>query len=216
MADQIKRQPEHTVSVTNSSFEAAASSSSSTERHTASALVFPSFRRIDHIPDDATGHRHFVETILQSRPGTYSLTSAPVACPVVLICSHGARDERCGILGPLLHAEFTTQLNHAGLLDMSTSVASKDVSGLKERVEPGASVGMVSHIGGHKWAGNVIVYVPPKWPAWDKKLERQGSSELGGKGIWYGRVEPKHVEGIIKETILGGRVVEELCRGVVW
>jgi (2Fe-2S) ferredoxin len=32
--------------------------------------------------------------------------------------------------------------------------------------------------------------------------------------IWYGRVEPKHVEGIVKETIGGGRVIQELLRGI--
>ena len=33
------------------------------------------------------------------------------------------------------------------------------------------------------------------------------------KGIWYGRVEPKHVEGIVQETISKGRVVEDMFRG---
>ena len=68
-----------------------------------------------------------------------------------------------------------------------------------------ARVALVSHIGGHKFAGNVIVYVPPGWAA--------GGGELAGRGIWYGRVEPRHVEGIVKETVLGGRVIRELWRG---
>ncbi|KLJ06659.1 hypothetical protein EMPG_17845 [Blastomyces silverae] len=35
---------------------------------------------------------------------------------------------------------------------------------------------------------------------------------LAGKGIWYGRVEPRHVEGIVEETVLGGRVISEHFR----
>jgi len=66
-------------------------------------------------------------------------------------------------------------------------------------------VHQISHIGGHKFAGNVIVYIPPV-------LGNEGHP-LAGQGVWYGRVEPKHVEGIVSETIEGGRVIKELFRG---
>ncbi len=75
------------------------------------------------------------------------------------------------------------------------------------------NVGGISHVGGHKWAGNVIIYVPPKYELVDHDLPIV--SPLAGSGIWYGRVEPKHVDGIIKETILGGRIIQELFRGGV-
>jgi (2Fe-2S) ferredoxin len=71
-----------------------------------------------------------------------------------------------------------------------------------------ARVGLISHIGGHKFAGNVIVYLPPRL-----KTDDGEAHPLAGHGIWYGRVEPRHVEGIISETILKGRVIEELFRG---
>lgn len=51
-----------------------------------------------------------------------------------------------------------------------------------------------SHVGGHKFAGNVIVYGP------------QG-------GHWYGRVKPCHAEQIVETHILGGKVLKELWRG---
>ena len=38
-------------------------------------------------------------------------------------------------------------------------------------------------------------------------------SPLAGKGIWYGRVQPKHVEGIVEQTIGHGKVIRELFRG---
>lgn len=64
-------------------------------------------------------------------------------------------------------------------------------------------MGLTSHIGGHKYAGNVILYIPPSWT----------DNALAGMGIWYGRVEPGSVEGIVDETAKRGRVIEELFRG---
>jgi hypothetical protein len=37
--------------------------------------------------------------------------------------------------------------------------------------------------------------------------------EVSGEGIWLGRVEPRHVEAIIEEVILKGKVFKELYRG---
>jgi len=54
-----------------------------------------------------------------------------------------------------------------------------------------------SHIGGHKFAGNVIIY----WPS--------------GSSVWYGRVSPKEVTAVVDETVLGGRVIPELLRAGV-
>jgi (2Fe-2S) ferredoxin len=72
-----------------------------------------------------------------------------------------------------------------------------------ERKEVKADVGLISHIGGHKYAGNVIVYIPPS----------MSGNALSGMGIWYGRVEPAKVEGIIEETVFRGRIISELFRG---
>lgn len=120
---------------------------------------------------------------------------------VVLICGHGGRDERCGIMGPSLRTEFETALTREGF-DIDRS-ATRDTSTLRKT----ARVGLITHVGGHKWAGNVIIYIPPTFQ------EAAGPSPLAGRGIWYGRVEPRHVEGIVGETIRGGRVIAELFRG---
>lgn len=66
------------------------------------------------------------------------------------------------------------------------------------------NIGCISHVGGHAWAGNVIVYLP-----------ENTANALAGTGMFYGRVEPRHVQGIIRETVLGGRVIRELWRGGV-
>jgi len=137
---------------------------------------------------------------------------------LVLICGHGGRDMRCGLFGPVLREEFSTALKRAdfNLLTGPVEVAStssedtKLLSGKASKDKTAARVGLISHIGGHKYAGNLILYIPP-----GMKLKDGKDNPLAGCGIWYGRVEPKHVEGIIKETIQGGMVIEELFRGGV-
>jgi len=124
---------------------------------------------------------------------------------------------RCGVMGPALRDEFENTLPKNGLqvLKGPVSIAPPTDPGLLESQyeatgnEKGAArIGLISHIGGHKFAGNVILYIPPGMKAGDGTAHA-----LAGCGIWYGRVEPKHVEGIVKETVLGGRVIEDLFRG---
>lgn len=133
---------------------------------------------------------------------------------MVLICGHGGRDMRCGVLGPVLRKEFEKQLERDGLpvfkgpVDAGDKQSWVEIEAVDQAVGNSARVGLISHIGGHKFAGNVILYLPPGLKTRHGKL-----SKLAGCGIWYGRVEPKHVEGIVRETVLGGRVIEELFRG---
>lgn len=136
---------------------------------------------------------------------------------MVLICGHGGRDKRCGVYGPLLREEFSSKLAGMGIevptgpVEVNeTAEAVPEISGEEVSTDAGTSarVSLISHIGGHKFAGNVIIYLPPRLKTAD------GSAHpLAGHGIWYGRVEPKHVEGIIGETILRGNVIRDLFRG---
>ena len=143
-------------------------------------------------------------------PGSTALQN-----PVILICGHNSRDKRCGVMGPLLHPEFVRHLRELGFRVSTDTICLEDER--SHGTELAAQVGLISHIGGHKWAGNVIVYLPPMWGTDGKAMlsaeQREKPSPLAGYGVWYGRVEPKHVEGIINETIFGGRVIKELFRG---
>lgn len=156
----------------------------------------------------------------------------PVSDAMVLICGHGNRDSRCGIFGPLLQAEFEDKLDKlnvellrspppfhvtkAAKMEVHAWQAAggdntlvpelKDVRGYKVSKQR-ARVAQISHVGGHKFAGNVIIYIPHD--------EIWADHPLAGKGIWYGKVEPWHVEGIIEETIKKGNVIKELFRGAV-
>ncbi|EUC48990.1 hypothetical protein COCMIDRAFT_85869 [Bipolaris oryzae ATCC 44560] len=175
--------------------------------NTTSLLLFPSFKRIQNLPHTPSSLSDFATTYLKAKtlhPMHANLSAAQkanltrdeskaaflpeahdITTPTILICGHGGRDQRCGILGPLLQSAFRTEFHRRGL---------------------DAHVGLISHIGGHKYAGNVIMYVPPSI---------KGNNELGGAGVWYGRVGPEHVEGLVEETFVKGRVVTELLRGGV-
>ena len=135
---------------------------------------------------------------------------------LVLICGHGGRDMRCGITGPILRDEFERMLPEMDVqvlqhpVDVSQRCDGIGISGAVAGSISTARVGLISHIGGHKFAGNVIVYIPP-----GAKTTAGDAHPLAGCGIWYGRIEPKHVEGIINETILGGKVIADHFRGGV-
>jgi hypothetical protein len=91
----------------------------------------------------------------------------------VFICTHGARDQRCGACGPPLYERFAAEIA---------------ARGLEGRVHLYRS----SHVGGHRYAGNVLIY-----PV----------------GDWYGYVTPAAVPVLIERAILEGGIVPELWRG---
>lgn len=82
----------------------------------------------------------------------------------------------------------------------------------------GVKVVFINHVGGHRWAANVIIYRRQ-----DKEGGEAGEGEgrdrkEGGlgevmQGIWLAKVAPRHVEGIVRHTVLEGRVCDsELVR----
>jgi hypothetical protein len=134
---------------------------------------------------------------------------------LVLICGHGSRDMRCGILGPVLQAEFERQLPKAGLEVLhgpviDEGVSAPPLSGTGGERPPTSRTGLISHIGGHKFAGNIIIYIPPTF-----KNSAGNPHPLAGHGVWYGRIQPKHVEGVIQETIIKGNIVADHFRGAI-
>lgn len=193
----------------------------------ASAFLLPSFQYVPSIPLDDSSIESFLKgwvlpsrlhathdvltrsqkEILKRQPECQHefVGAREVDEIMVLICGHGGRDERCGKLGPILQAEFEEKLERQNvpiIRDPPVMDAVKIPTEI-QGYQPAARVGQISHIGGHKFAGNVIIYIPPSFK----------SNPLAGKGIWYGRVEPANVEGIVAKTILDGKVVKDLFRG---
>jgi (2Fe-2S) ferredoxin len=229
-------QPYHNVLITNSSFPPSVPQRA--EVQTTSAYLFPSFKYIPFLPRvsfdsvQALVKGYLLPTKLNT--AHYSLSPIHrdrllrsteyqsllygvqnVEDILVLVCGHGGRDGRCGVLGPVIQEELKKALPREGIEVLQGPVAisqqNEGNTGLLEAAtsqKPTARTGLISHIGGHKFAGNIIIYIPEK-----AKTAVGEAHPLAGCGIWYGRVEPRHVEGIVTRTILRGEIFEDLFRG---
>lgn len=74
----------------------------------------------------------------------------------------------------------------------------------------GVGIYFISHVGGHKYSANVIVYRR-------RNLNPEGAATEAGnvaleegavQGIWLARVKPEDCEAIVKFTVLQGKVVK--------
>ncbi|TKY50473.1 Altered inheritance of mitochondria protein 32 [Spatholobus suberectus] len=98
----------------------------------------------------------------------------------IFVCAHGSRDVRCGVCGPVLMEKLNEEIQLRGLKDEISVVA-------------------CSHVGGHKYAGNVIIFCPGP----DGKI----------MGHWYGYVTPDDVPALLDRQIAKGEVIQKLWRG---
>ncbi|PGH31153.1 hypothetical protein GX50_06080 [[Emmonsia] crescens] len=117
----------------------------------------------------------------------HQLTTRPcLRDHLILLCSHNRRDARCGISAPLIRRELERHLRPLGLY--------RD----EDDTRPGGvGILFVSHVGGHKFAANVLIY-------------RREAEQM----IWLARVRPADCEGIVRQTVLKGKVVHsEQLRG---
>ncbi|ODV77020.1 Sucraseferredoxin-like protein [Suhomyces tanzawaensis NRRL Y-17324] len=92
----------------------------------------------------------------------------------IILCSHRTRDKRCGITAPIMKKEMEIYLREQGLL--------------RDHGDPtpgGVKVSFTNHIGQHKFAANVIIYL-----------------RNSGKNIWLARCTPNNVRPIIDECVL--------------
>lgn len=177
-----------------------------------SAYLFPDNLLITNIPHDKT--EHFLDTLLEENDEIRAIKlkeefgARDNSRDVWLVCGHAERDARCGDIGPLILGEMEeitrderseSRVEEGGV----SRVESRDIeSGEKSRdsdtAQPRDSsplTALISHIGGHAFAGNVLLF----------------SGETGTSS-WFGRVRPSHVQGLVKEW-KAGRVVKELYRG---
>jgi hypothetical protein len=114
-----------------------------------------------------------VETHLVGNQLAATLPHQPLTGQYVFVCVHTRRDVRCGECGPTLITAFTQVLAERGLSSPVT-------------------VRATSHLGGHKYAGNVIIY-----PG----------------GDWYGYVTPADVPRLVEQHLEQGQLVADLWRG---
>jgi len=171
--------------------------------------------------DGDDGHEPEINklTLQPALPFTHRFHST--ACPhaaLILLCSQKTRDARCGQSAPLLRREFERHLRPLGL--------HRDAHDTRPG---GVGIYFVSHVGGHKYSANVLVYRTRRI---GRVVGQGGNMAGGGDGydgdktsspvivdeadeaggavqcIWLARVRPEDCEPIVKYTVLQGKVVK--------
>ncbi|KAG6592105.1 hypothetical protein SDJN03_14451, partial [Cucurbita argyrosperma subsp. sororia] len=149
-----------------------------TETSNGDVLIFPDmirYRRLTHFDVDT-----FVEEVLVKNGEWQPGSPEALKGSYVFVCCHGSRDRRCGVCGPTLVSRFRDEIKFLGLQNE-------------------VSVRPCSHIGGHKYAGNVIIF--------------RSNANGDVSGHWYGYVSPEDVFLLLQQHIVRGNIVDELWRG---
>ncbi|KAI9816142.1 MAG: hypothetical protein M1832_005149 [Thelocarpon impressellum] len=169
------------------------------EQRPTSVLILPAFLVVENVtPSDAP---FLLTHFISPSPTTTSPLSPSPPVPtslrlrahrsnhayLILLCSHRSRDARCGQSAPLLKRELSRHLRALQLL--------RDADDARPG---GCAIHFVSHVGGHKYAANVLVY-----------------RRDAGQAVWLARVRPQDCEAVVRYTVLRGEVVrgESMLRG---
>ncbi|AMD21590.1 HFL266Wp [Eremothecium sinecaudum] len=129
----------------------------------------------DHIHDNDVGSVKVVESKNYPR-----FEGQKFDRDLILVCGHMKRDARCGLIASDLVAELT------------------------QRDLPGnAEVAITSHIGGHKFAGNLI---------WYRRLGTGIDGKPKVDGIWFGKVLPYSVPTLVSK-FSQGEIIKDFYRG---
>ncbi|KAJ8774960.1 hypothetical protein K2173_019964 [Erythroxylum novogranatense] len=141
-------------------------------------LIFPEMIKCKSLKgSDVDG---FVDDVLVNGNPWASGVQEALTGSYVFVCAHTSRDKRCGVCGPVLIDRLKEGIESRGLKDQ-------------------LFVKACSHVGGHKYAGNLIIFSP---------------DSLGKTvGHWYGYVTPDDVPEILDQHIGEGKIIERLWRG---
>jgi hypothetical protein len=133
---------------------------------------------------------------------------------LILLCSQGTRDARCGQSAPLLRKELERHLRPLGLF--------RD---LDDERPGGVGIYFISHVGGHKYSANMMVYRRPNafglddasrtsapdgelMPDPAKMLAADDLEQGAAQCIWLARIRPEDCENVVRFTVLQGKVVK--------
>ena len=103
---------------------------------------------------------------------------------LILLCSQKTRDARCGQSAPLLRKELERHLRPLGLY--------RD---LDDERPGGVGIYFISHVGGHKYSANMMIYRRPDAFGIDG-VERGRLPEGGGVTIKKGAAKKNTAEGV--------------------
>ncbi|KRH46402.1 hypothetical protein GLYMA_08G331100v4 [Glycine max] len=151
-----------------------------TETSNGDVLIFPDmirYRRLTHFDVET-----FVEEVLVKEGEWLPGNPESLKASYVFVCSHGSRDRRCGVFGPILVSRFREEI---------------ELHGLQGKV----LISSCSHIGGNKYAGNVIIF--------GSSINREVTGHL------YGYVTPDDVPLLFHQHIIKGEIFDSLWRGQI-
>lgn len=134
-------------------------------------LVFPDMVR--YVGIKTADIETLVIDHLVSNEVSDNLQHQPLTGHHLFVCVHGRRDIRCGECGPPLIDKLQQELS-------------------QQPIAEDVTVYPTSHVGGHVYAGNVLIY-----PG----------------GDWYGYITPENVSELIEQHLGQGNIVWELWRG---
>lgn len=170
-------------------------------------IIFPEAVIYHAVPRDdieALLTQHMVTNNADPAAAAAAAPSFPAPVPLprgtswVFICGHKLRDNRCWVAAQVLSKQFAMV---------------REALGLDESIE----IDLISHVGGHKYAGNVVIHRPTDAAtlvaAADDAAAAKGALPEVTSTIWYGRVGPEHVRAIVEKTLLKGEVLLPLLRG---
>ncbi|KAH9331460.1 hypothetical protein KI387_003568, partial [Taxus chinensis] len=149
-----------------------------TETSNGDVLIFPDmirYKGLTHFDVDT-----FVEEVLVKDTEWLSGNPEILTGSHIFVCSHASRDRRCGVCGPALIRRFKEEIESRGLRGH-------------------VSVSPCSHIGGHKYAGNIMIYGP--------------NADGQVTGHWYGYVTPDDAPILLDQHIGKNEIVDRLWRG---
>ncbi|KAI9745510.1 MAG: hypothetical protein M1818_001044 [Claussenomyces sp. TS43310] len=192
-------------------------------------LLLPAFTVIENVTPTAVPD--LIRTFIDTAPTNTTPLNAPsiprflpdspasnlMARPsphraLILLCSQRTRDARCGQSAPLLRKELERHLRPLGLF--------RD---LDDERPGGVGIYFISHVGGHKYSANMMIYRRPNPFGLDdlqrakvdeevRPLPQTQNAEAPGEEasqcIWLARVRPEDCEGIIKYTVLQGKLIQ--------
>ncbi|ESQ46936.1 hypothetical protein EUTSA_v10027837mg [Eutrema salsugineum] len=141
-------------------------------------LIFPDMVRYKGVKD--TEVEGFFEDVLVNGKPWRSGRQEKLSGTFVFVCTHTSRDKRCGVCGPVILERFKQEVGSRGLSDQ-------------------ISLRRCSHVGQHKYAGNIIIFSP----------------DSAGKisGNWYGYVTPEDVPELLDQHIAKGEIIQRIWRG---
>ncbi|GJC89705.1 actin patches distal protein 1 [Colletotrichum liriopes] len=178
-------------------------------------LLLPAFVIIDHVTPKRVPEL-ITEFVDKAPTNTSPSRPSPFPHPspaLILLCSQKTRDARCGQSAPLLRKELERHLRPLGLF--------RDMD---DERPGGVGIYFISHVGGHKYSANVMVYRRPDAFGLDNVERAKEEGELQPKPrvaalpetedvgaaqcIWLARIKPEDCENLVRYTILQGKVVK--------